>query len=626
MLVKKNTALMILACVFVVGCVLLFIFSDRGIETSDDPFLPGSTAAPDAPVPPVDEPNDTTAPSVTTATSPDTSAPAETTAAPETTAPVEYPTELPDITVWDKDAHELTELLSMKVRDIKEKYGALIFDKDKSGTDHALYSLEKLSGVLLVFENRDMSLAPDELSSPDRIKLTSDYAGEIAGLAIGKSGEGILWNDALCTDSAATRLVGVNYILTALYEETEATFPNGYPGLDKEKFALWREAFCKAPVGGIIDITIEKRKEALPHGELKVISNLYNSSVHDVEIPLRTAYATYEVFDYDDRYVLYVIENRNVLLNIISGHSDTYNVELYIIDTLTGEVIYNDIIATLTEKAGQNGHLVSLLHTDRAAELSIVTMQGEVVSYDVEISESGASLTEKDSVMTYYQRRRTTSPDGRYTVFTVYDASPEASGGIDLLMSDGSSTRILTNKSGDVQSSESYSVYGFIDNTTFVYSITGWDRTKGYATYNVETGEKKEYRGSDHLAAAGDGYIYVMENEKYDNSGMRVRTALCSIDKDGNKKRIAATTVFRLEDGKRVYISEVKEGEVDLTDTRQLFEGLGWIVIGDTVNFYSADFSKLLVSISPPSDNDRLYDNVHVYNRAVTVVTPRYKG
>ncbi len=622
---KKQTALIILTCLLIAVCIILFTCGGEK-EPDDNTLSPDSTAGPsDTASPETTIPYDTTkAPE--TAPTPDTSVSPETTALPETTTPTVPPEVIPDVTVWDNEAHELTDLLSMKVRDIKAKYGALTLVENESRVNLSAYSIEKFGGVILIFENRDRTLPLDELSSPDKVKLTSEYAGEIAGLKIGGGGEGVWWNDAVCADSPATLLIGKDYIITALYEETDTTFPSGYPGGDKEKLALWREAFCKNPVGKITDITIEKREKVLPHGKLEVISNLYNTGVHDVEIPLRTALANYTVFDYDDRYVLYVIENRNVLLNIISGNSDTYNVELYIIDTLTGEVIYNDIIATLTEKAGQNGHLVSLLHTDRAAELSIVTMQGEVVSYDVEISESGASLTEKDSVMPYYQRRRTTSPDGRYTVFTVYDAFPEASGGIDLLMSDGSSTRILTKKSGDVQVSESYSVSGFIDDTTFAYSITGWEHIKGYGTYNIETGENKEYRGTDYLIAAHDGYIYVEENAKYGDTGMQVTTALCSIDKDGNKKRIAATTVFKLENGKRVYISEVKAGEVDLTNTRQFFEGLGWIVIGDKVNFYSVDFSKLLVSIDPPSDNDRIGENVHVYNRAITVVTPRYKG
>ena len=616
---KKRTAVAILTCILVIVFMILLVWDVDDEKPSEGTLSPDSTLSPDNTLSP-----ETTLPPVTTSAPVDTVVP-DTTVLPETTAAPTVDV-IPDVTLWDKDAHEITDLLSMKICDIKAKYGTLILAERDSRANLSVYTIEKLGGVLLIFENRDRTLALDDMLTPDKIRLTADYEGEIAGLKIGEDGEGVLWNDAVCADAPATMLIGADYIITALYEETDATFPDGYPGWSDEKLAAWREAFCKKPVGNIVDITVEKKKEILPKGELEVISNLYNTSVHDVEMPLRTSLANYTVFDYDDRYVLYVIENRNVWPNLMSGKTDTYNIELYVIDTLLGKVIYNENIATVTDENGVNDHRVQLLHTEKAAELSIVTWQGErIVSYDLDISESGTFLTEKDSVLPYVSRERHTSPDGKYTVFCVYEDLVDCNGGIDLLMDDGSCKRLLANNPGG-EGLENYNVYGFIDDTTFAYSIGGWEHIKGYGTYNIATGEKKEYRGTDHLIAAHDGYIYIKESERYDDAGMRVGTALCSIDKDGNRKRIAAMTVFRLEDGKRIYICEAKAGEVDLANTSQFFEGLGWLVIDDTVNFYSADFSKLLVSIDPPSDNTRLYENVHVYNRAITVVTPRYKG
>ncbi len=617
MTMKKFTVILILACMLLSAC------KTNTPSAGDETTVPPDTTAlqPISPIP--DE---------TTKTPETSSSPSETTGAPETSSSSAATTGVPEIdfvpeiTLWDKDEHPITELLSMSVGEIRSKYGTLALVESDSMADRAVYGTETLKGVLMAFENRDMSLPLDDALIPDSIKLTEEYDGGIAGVSIGSDGRDVMWNDAVCTDAPTTFLIGRNYIITATYMETDETFPDGYPAWSNDKYPVWKEEFCLDPVGKIIGITIEKKNEELPHGELEVTFNADNTSVHDLVIPLRTKNATYEVFDYDDRYVLYVVKNKNIS-KFVNMDPDTYPIELFVIDTLEGKIVYSEELTKITEGYGYGGCNVVFLHTDTGGELALWESAFDklTAAYDIAINESVVKLTKKDSAAPLPYRERFTSPDGVYTVFNVRENAADSTGGIDLLMPDGTYKRLLANNPGYEQV-ETYSAVGFIDDVTLAYSIGGWEHIKGYGTYNIATGENKEFRGDDYLFAADDGYIYVRESKRVDESGLRAVTTLCSISSSGKRTRIASTTLFTLQNGERVYISEVKAGEVDLTSARYFYEGSGWIVLGDTVNFYSADFDKLYVSLEAPSDNTRLYDNVHVYNRVITVVSPRFNS
>ncbi len=106
-----------------------------------------------------------------------------------------------------------------------------------------------------------------------------------------------------------------------------------------------------------------------------------------------------------------------------------------------------------------------------------------------------------------------TSPDGKYAT---YETFGEGNGTINVKYPDGSVKQILSDhRSGDLASHRGYTPLEFIDNTRFVYHISGYECTAGYGIYNVETGEKTEVLEGEYPCAFFDGGFFTTTEKDY---------------------------------------------------------------------------------------------------------------
>lgn len=200
-----------------------------------------------------------------------------------------------------------------------------------------------------------------------------------------------------------------------------------------------------------------------------------------------------------------------------------------------------------------------------------------------------------------------TSPDGKYATYETFD--DEGNGTINVKYPDGSVKQILRDdRSGDLASHRGYSPCEFIDNTRFVYHISGYEWTAGYGIYNVETGEKAEVLEGEYPYAFFDGGFFTTTEKDY------TVQEIYKHDTNGTKTLLASR--------------EKKDGAFELKrDCDYIFEGGVWLEIEDIrytdeiyVTFYSSDFKKELDHIVYA---DSFGGNMFVYDGTVVIAQPK---
>ncbi len=113
-----------------------------------------------------------------------------------------------------------------------------------------------------------------------------------------------------------------------------------------------------------------------------------------------------------------------------------------------------------------------------------------------------------------------TSPDGKYTVYRKLTDLGTLDGGIWL---DGENRYLMENvtlEEGGVQGTRGYTPVAFIDNDTFIYSITGWEWNVGYGIYNIPTGDDTRREDGRTILYNGSDYFYTADTKNYSLSAI----------------------------------------------------------------------------------------------------------
>lgn len=92
----------------------------------------------------------------------------------------------------------------------------------------------------------------------------------------------------------------------------------------------------------------------------------------------------------------------------------------------------------------------------------------------------------------------------------------DAAGGVKQIKKDVSLDDVPADYEGQaIGAVRGYSPVGFIDESTLVYSIGGWEWMWGYGYYDTVTGETREVENGRSVLAIGDGFLYTAGGGSY---------------------------------------------------------------------------------------------------------------
>ena len=363
------------------------------------------------------------------------------------------------------------------------------------------------------------------------------------------------------------------------------------------------------------DETIEKIDDEeikLPE-VIQEISNEGKLQLETVSLSLADGMDGRDVGQFDEYHWLYFAGRlqRDTHNNVV-GYTDA---RLFLFDRRNGE-----IAAECPIEEDLSGYVLNLHYYDDGCVLFSYSIDdnGQPLlhyAYDLRYAHNTLNAQSIEFEIYPYNRKRIVSPDGNYTVYAAVD-SGSGYGGIDLQSPDGTTERILSDVSDEygIQSVTGYTPVEFLDNTTLLYTIGGWEWSKGYGLYDVETGEKRIYPaekgGIEGVYGCADGYLY-----GYASSGY-LTSKIWQIAPDGEERLIAS-----MEEADGVFLLPAEEGTVSLwfqdgfwilcdeTEARKVREEQG----GDrfremlkngtlhiVITVYSADFGEILAEVSLP--------------------------
>lgn len=317
------------------------------------------------------------------------------------------------------------------------------------------------------------------------------------------------------------------------------------------------------------------------------------------DVPYETVYLpvregeSYFARRFDDRYVVFFRYKE-------AGPSNNISV----LDLKTCEFVYDaplkDVNYSIFTHKYLDGKRVMVASEYDVDSCMIITEENGVFSHEV-------TTLDKLHPFTY---EYFTSPDGKYATYETFD---EGDGTINVKYPDGSVKQILRDdRSGDLASHRGYTPLEFIDNTRFVYHISGYEWTAGYGIYNVETGEKTEVLEGEYPYAFFDGGFFTTTEKDY------IVQRIYKHDVSGTKTLLASR--------------EKTDGAFELkSDCYYFYEGSFWFEVQgnpeyiryggdeDEAVVYNADFGKELGKVT----NLRgLNENMFVYGEKIVIVQP----
>lgn len=354
--------------------------------------------------------------------------------------------------------------------------------------------------------------------------------------------------------------------------------------------------------GNSVTVVVPYAAEETAKSPVRVLSNEGNLQIRPVYIPAESF--AYKIGKYDDDHYLCLTYDRTEL----EGYKEyTYNnLHVYIIDAKAGTVA--------ADRAIDGSYYLSSMHyTDNGC----ILYETEEAAFRV-VYENGTLTVSKTERPTYpiVSDCPITSADGAYTVYTTEDDLIGA-GTMTVRYADGSVKALLRHKNaGDVVGGktvdmgdvERYHPIGFIDNTRFVYSITGYDCSKGYGVYDLQTGENAKYLQAMSVNAVYDGKVYLTKQAGYET----VSWWMC--DPDGSDMTMIASVseedgVFTLSGDRYNYTYNFKNGV--------------WFFFTEdnTITLYTHDFGQRLAKLEY-ADSGYLFGNMQVYENMLIIAVP----
>lgn len=317
---------------------------------------------------------------------------------------------------------------------------------------------------------------------------------------------------------------------------------------------------------------------------------------------------------FDESHWLYFTgKPRRDTYNNVIGYTDA---KLLLLDLADGK-----FVAECSIEEDLSGYVLNLHYYDDGCVLFSYSNDEagkQVLHYAYDLRYTYDTLTAQsiEFELYPYNRKRIVSPDGNYAVYAAED-SRGGYGGIDLQSADGTVTRILSDVSDEygIQAVTVYTPIEFLDNTTFLYTMGGWEWSKGYGLYDVETGENRVYPsekgGIEGVYGCADGYLY-----GYASSGY-LTSKIWQISQDGERRLIASQ-----DEADGVFLLPEKEGDISLwlqdgywvwydeTEGKTILEEQGSEkfqelrgTLRTAITIYSSDFSEILAELSLPYDD-----------------------
>ncbi len=312
--------------------------------------------------------------------------------------------------------------------------------------------------------------------------------------------------------------------------------------------------------------------------------------VEHVHIPMYDG-ISYHSYRYNDRYVVFIRYSTGVTN---TGHYENISV----LDLEKCEFIYDSAVDL------EHDYLTTGYVDGNYALISN--------DYAIVIAEKNGAFSHTVTARDVYTYEYATSPDGKYAAYRTFDG--EGNGTVNVKYPDGSVKQVLSDdRSGSLGSHRGYGPCEFIDNTRFVYWISGYEWMAGYGIYNVETGEKTEVLEGQYPYPFFDGGFFTTVEKDY------IDWEIYKHDLSGNGTLIASR--------------EEVDGAFTLkSDCYYMFDGSLWLEfpgnaeyplysLNTEVTIYSADFEKELGKIVYPH---RFDGSMFVYGEKIVVVQPGY--
>ena len=359
---------------------------------------------------------------------------------------------------------------------------------------------------------------------------------------------------------------------------------------------------------------------------INIISNDGELQIKPVLIPLSGKFSSYQSHSFDDRYKIYVTYEYDHTLNIEMNRF--FNIHVYAVDILSGEIVFS----TTTDDEIEFNHMTWYFHnSDIGCNIYCMSVEnGEYVlhcGYLLEKSDSGFTLKSADCAKFPQSEPPKYTPDGQAAVYFTLENGYGA-GGIDVKYPDGQVKRMLSNRVNDYSGEAEYSLgdvrgyysCGFIDNSHFVYSITGYEWYIGYGICDITTGDTIEFDGQFHPSGTYGGAAYLISYDG-ENTYEPDKADIWKMTSDGEMTKIAST--------------EESENTVKIDSDKFLcFDNGRWVayhsgyingisfgrpgeMIG--ISFYDPDFTQLLAQIEMPISGGIL-ENCCIYENSVTAV------
>ncbi|MBE6679156.1 MAG: hypothetical protein E7598_01390 [Ruminococcaceae bacterium] len=196
---------------------------------------------------------------------------------------------------------------------------------------------------------------------------------------------------------------------------------------------------------------------------------------------------------FNDRYVIFLRYTDGIVSSI-------RNINISVLDLEKREFVYDVPIDT-------NHSIFNLEYLD--GKRVLVASEYDDITGMIVTEENGLfSHTMVNNITDYpFTYEDLASPDGKYSVYQIIEDGDNI--GVDVKYPDGRVKRVLTGaRDGDLASHRGYGPCEFIDDTRFVYWISGYEWIAGYGIYNVETDERIEVlEGQDPLAFFDGGFF-----------------------------------------------------------------------------------------------------------------------
>lgn len=388
-------------------------------------------------------------------------------------------------------------------------------------------------------------------------------------------------------------------VITVVAEKDGATAALDYLGLSDSL-----GQFTATPREDIPDVPLAQL--------IQVVENPGNLSVHTVKIPVKNEKTQVRDYTFSDRYRMYVTSE--VLQNDASGylvHTD----DLFIVDLAEGKIVHRETLDIDEDP-------FDLIYTDDGCVLMNRMPMEDGAYYKTsacyKITEANGAFTvtpveweafpSADAIMH--------SPNGTYTVYHTQEDGWN-NGGIDVKYPDGSVRRILTNvmlgdspdcKAIGIGDVIGYTPLGFMDDTHFAYYIGGWEWSRGYGIYDLESGMATEYRDACHPLTTYDGVLFIQARTDYDDRDPILPGEIYQVHVDGTKEKMPlAGLSFR--QSKWLKLESEAVGETGRIGK-------------DTLTVFSADMTAELAKIELHHPLHRNYITYYLYENSINLVVP----